>query len=39
VINAPAAKLLATINAPASHVLSVIEAKVEDDKKKAGAAA
>jgi large subunit ribosomal protein L10 len=39
VINAPAAKLLATLNAPASHLLSVIEAKIEEDKKKDGAAA
>ncbi len=34
-INAPAAKLLSQINAPGQHVAGVLQAKVDDDTKKA----
>ena len=34
-INAPAAKLLGQLNAPGQHVAGVLQAKVDDDKKKA----
>jgi len=34
-INTPAAKLMAQINAPAQNVVGVIQAKVEEDEKKA----
>jgi len=34
-INTPAAKLLATFNAPGQHIAGVLQAKVDDDNKKA----
>jgi hypothetical protein len=36
VINAPAAKLLATLNAPGQQIVGVIQAKADKDKDECG---